>query len=257
MRLVIRPIRYTARVEAMHAWARTLGMVTLLDGDEWVVLGAGSGRLALHAVPEGDPQDRTTTLAVETDDLEALEQLWRDAGMATRRTDERDIPLLFATTPFGGEIAAGEMSPSDREGAADPGLTVMPMLVTDDVGGAAAWFTGWGLRRRISSDRGGWVDLEAPDGGGLVGVHHTENLAFEPPAEAPAAPGSALREVAVGLTFEHRDVDALLEQVRAAGLEDAHVVDESYNRTLLVGCPDGETIWVNGVQTDLYGYRRD
>lgn len=253
MRLVIRPIRYTARVAAMREWAEKLGMVTLLDTEGWVVLGSGRGRLALHAVPDGDPHDRTTTFAVETDDLDAVERLWRDAGLSTRRVDEHDIPLLFATTPFGGEIAAGELSPSGPEGDAD--LAVMPMLVTPDVGAAADWFTtALGLRRRISSEGGGWVDLEMPDGGGLLGIHLAENLDSPPP---PQAPGSSMREVAVGLTFEHNDVDALLELVREAGLEDAHVVDESYNRTLLVDCPDGETIWVNGEQTDMYGYRRD
>ncbi len=251
MKIVVRPIRYTARVPQMQEWASRLGLVTLLQTPDWVVLGAGAGRLALHAVPEGDPLDRVTTLAVETDDLDALERRWADAGMTTRRTDEHDIPLLFATTPFGGEIAAGVLTPSPGDGT-DGGdaLSVMPMLVTTDVPAAADWFTAWGLRRRISSDGDGWVDLDAPDGGGLVGIHLASNLTQGPPPQAPPP------ELAVGLTFESSDVDAMLTRVHANGLEDAHVVDESYNRTLMVGCPDGDTIWVGGEQTDLYGYSR-
>lgn len=252
MKLAVRPIRYTARVAQMRDWAQRLGMTLLLEESEWVVLGAGRGRLALHAVPDGDALDRTTTLAVETDDLDALQQAWEAAGMRTRRTNDHDIPLLFATTPFGGEIAAGEWSPSAADGAADPALSVMPMLVTGDVDAAARWFESWGWTRRISSDGGGWVDLELPGDAGLVGIHAAGNLESEPPEPAPGP----MPEVAVSLTFEHPDVDALLERVRVAGLEDAHVVDEAYNRTLLVDCPDGETIWVNGEQTDLYGYSR-
>lgn len=257
MRLVIRPIRYTARLEQMRAWAVSLGLTTLLDGDDWVVLGAGRGRLALHAVPDGDPQDRTTTLALETDDLDELGRVWGDAGLSTRRVDAHGHPLLFASTPFGGEIVAGELSPSTADTGPDLDLAVMPMLVTSDVLGAADWFatrSGLGLRRRISSDRGGWVDLELPDDGGLVGIHHDGNLESDPPA-ASGEP-ITMPELPVGLTFEHTDVDALLERVRAAGLDDARVHDEAYNRTLVVTCPDGDEIWVNGEQTDLYGYRR-
>src|SRR5690606_27318262 len=107
MRLAIRPIRYTARLAEMHAWAEQLGMTTLLEVDGWVALAGGRGRLALHAVPAGDQLERTTTLALECDDLDALESLWREAGLDLRRVDEHGIRLLFAATPFGVEIAVG------------------------------------------------------------------------------------------------------------------------------------------------------
>lgn len=254
MSVVVRPIRYTAHYAEMRDWAHAMGLVTLLDTGAWLVLGAGRGRLALHAVTDGDPLAGTTTLAVETDDLDALERAWADVGMTTRRSHEHDIPLLFGRTPLGGEIAAGVASPSSASTDGEHTLAVMPMLVTRAVAATAEWLQAWGWRRRISSDGGGWVDLELPDGGGLVGIHHADNLESDPPSlPADLAP----REVPVSLTFEHGDVDALLARVRTAGLEDAHVVDEAYNRTLLVPSPDGDTIWVNGEQTDLYGYRRE
>jgi hypothetical protein len=228
--------------------------VPLLDTGAWLVLGADRGRLALHAVPDGDPLAGTTTLAVETDDLDALQRCWADVGMATRRTNDHDIPLAFGISPLGGEIAAGVASPSSASTVAERTLAVMPMLVTREVAAIAEWLQTWGWRRRISSDGGGWVDLELADGGGLVGIHHAGNLESEPPS-VPA--GVAPHEVPVSLTFEHSDVDALLARVRAAGLEGAHAVDEAYNRTLLVPSPDGDTIWINGEQTDLYGYRRE
>lgn len=252
--LVVRPIRYTSQVDPMREWAARLGMVPLLESPGWHVLGAGRGRLAVHEVPAGDPLDGTTTLAFETDDLDALEQRWREAGLSTRRTDELGIPLVFARTPFGGEMAAGELSPQGGS-AREPGLVVMPMLAIADVPAAARWFSGWGLRRRISSESGGWTDLEVDDDGGLIALHALGDLESEPPVQPDdaARPG----ELAVSLSFEHGDVDALLERVRAAGLVDARVHDEAYNRTLLVRCPDGDEIWVNGVMADLYGYRRD
>jgi hypothetical protein len=254
MKLVVRPIRYTAHLSEMRVWAQAMGLVELLDTGAWLVLGADHGRLALHAVPDGDPLAGTTTLAVETDDLDALERRWADVGMATRRTDDHDIPLVFGCTPLGGEVAAGVASPSSASTEPERTLAVMPMLVTREVAATAEWLQTWGWRRRISSDGGGWVDLELPAGGGLVGIHDAGNLESEPPS-VPA--GVASREVPVSLTFEHSDVDALLARARAAGLEGAHVIDEAYNRTLLVPSPDGDTIWINGEQTDLYGYRRE
>lgn len=253
MTLVVRPIRYSSRVPEMRAWAERLGMSVLLDTPDWVVLGAARGRLALHAVPAGDPLDGTTTLAVESDDLDALERRWVELGLTIHRVQEHGIPLLFASTPFGGEIAAGVLSPSGG-GGGDVGLAVMPMLVTPDTPAAADWFAGWGWRRRIVSDGGGWADLELPErAGGLLGIHRLANLESEPPTLPPGAP---MPEVPVSLTFEHPDVDALLAHLEAVGVEDAHVHDEAYNRTLILPSPDGDEIWVNGVQTDLYGYRK-
>jgi hypothetical protein len=210
-------------------------------------------------VPAGNPLDGVTTLAVETDDLDALEHRWRGAGLRTRRTEEGGIPLVFASTPFDGEIAAGELSPGPVEPPREAELVMMPMLTTPDVPAASDWFTAGGLpglRRRISSERGGWTDLEMEGGGGLVAIHATGNLEADPPASAPVDPRSGTREVAVWCSFEHPDVDALLERVRAAGLDDARVHDEAYNRTLITVAPDGDQVWVNGEMADLYGYRR-
>jgi hypothetical protein len=259
MRVLVRPIRYTSRVAAMRHWAIRLGLVPLAEMPGWLVLGAGSGRLAVHEVPQGDALDGVTTLAVETDDLAALERHWRDAGLATRRTDERGIPLLFVAAPFGGEIAAGELSPAPTEPARDPDLAVMPMLTTADVPAAVDWLLAGGLpglRRRISSQGGGWADLEMADGGGLVAVHATHNLEGDPPP-AVLDPSTGTGELPVWLSFEHPDVDGLLARVRAAGLTDARVHDEAYNRTLVTVTPDGDEVWVNGEMADLYGYRRD
>lgn len=251
MRLIVRPIRYTADLRAMQSWAETLGMQTLVATDDWTVLDAGRGRLALHRVDSSDPLAGTTSLAFETDDLDALERAWSSAGLVTRRVDSVGMALLFAATPFGGEIAAGQLSPEPASASqVDPGLTVMPMLVADEVEATARRFQLWGLRPRTISDGGSWVDLRIPDDGGLLAIHSRDSLEFADPS------ADVHGELSVGLTFEHPDVDALLERVRASGNDRAHVVDESYNRTLLVPSPDGDTIWVNGAMDDLYGYTR-
>lgn len=256
MKLVIRPIRYTSDVEAVRTWAGRLGMAPLLESPGWYVFGADRGRLAIHEVPAGDALDGSTTLAFETDDLDALEQRWQQAGLVTRRIDDYGIPLLFAETPFGGEIAAGELSPDDGA-ARESDLVLMPMLVADDVPAAADWFASWGLRRRISSEGGGWTDMEVEGEGGILAIHGRGDLSSTPPPEAPADASSGVRELAVSLNFEHPDVDDLCERLLAAGLDDARVHDEAYNRTLIVTSPDGDQVWVNGVMADLYGYRRD
>jgi hypothetical protein len=254
MTVLIRPIRYTDRLDRMRDWAQRLGLGLLLDTPSWVVLGAGHGRLALHAVPKGDPHAGSTSLAVETDDLDALEAAWRAAGMSTRRVADHDVPLLFGTTPVGGEIAAGLLTPSTSAPAPrEGGLGVMPMLVVDDVDAAADWLASWGLERRVVGERGGWADLTAPDGAGVVALHGRAGWGSAPPQ---AAPSEGVREITASLTFEHPDVDALLDRVHEAGLDDARVHDESYNRTLTLTSPDGDEVWVNGVMTDLYGYRR-
>lgn len=252
MSIVIRPIRYTDRLDRMRDWGQRLGLSLLLDSPSWVVLGAGHGRLALHAVREGDAHAGSTSLAVETDDLDALEAAWRAAGMSTRRVGDHDVPLLFGSTPVGGEIAAGLLSPS-ASAPREADLSVMPMLVVDDVDGAADWLASWGLQRRVVGERGGWADLVAPDGSGVVAVHGRAGWGSAPPTRAP---NDRVQEITASLTFEHPDVVALLDRVRKAGLDDARVHDESYNRTLTLTSPDGDEVWVNGAMTDLYGYRQ-
>ncbi|GMA26345.1 hypothetical protein GCM10025864_41040 [Luteimicrobium album] len=117
-------------------------------------------------------------------------------------------------------------------------------MVLPDVAEVAATLERLGLRRRITSDVGDWVDLAAP-GGGLVAAHR---------AERPS----------VQISFEHPDVQALAERLEAAGIA-ATVVDESYGLSLRIPNPDagvapavpaGTEIWVNQTQTDLYGYSR-
>jgi hypothetical protein len=56
------------------------------------------------------------------------------------------------------------------------------------------------------------------------------------------------------LSFECDDIHGLAERLTAARVPDVTVYDEAYNRSLSCTDPLGDTIVVNGVSDDLYGY---
>ena len=113
-------------------------------------------------------------------------------------------------------------------------VAIMPIWYGTDAEEPTAILTGLGLRPRLASDSGNWKDFTA-DGGGQVAWH--------------GAPSVALQ-----LSLEHSgDLDVLAARLTEEGVG-ASVLDEAYNRTLLIDTPDGEKLWVNGSQQDLYGY---
>ena len=66
--LRVRPLHFTSRMDSWDRLLTALGMVRTEGEAGWQVFDAGSGRLALHAVPEG-AEDGSTALAVEVGDL--------------------------------------------------------------------------------------------------------------------------------------------------------------------------------------------
>ena len=238
--IIVRPVQYTSRVAQYRELFGALGLAELppdRSGDatpDWAVFQAGSGRVGLHAVADGDPLDGQASLGFETDELDAVagrlaevcqvRRFGRSDGRAPEAIAPDGLPLvLLAPT------AAGVSAPL-------PELTALGLWMTGDVDGATRVLQALGLDGRVRSASGGWFQASA-DGGGLAAVHDSSD---EPKAE---------------LSFEYDgDVDALAERLGAAGVI-CTVVDESYGRTLLVDRPGGgEPIWVNERQTDLYGY---
>lgn len=238
--LTVRPVVFTTTPAAWHALFDALGARPLVADGDWSVLALGSGRVAVHAVGRGD-QVRSE-LAFESPDLATTAAALADAG-ATLVTDQ-DGPSVRLTGPDGLALRIDPLSPGEGGLAAAAGTeatTVAPLWVTARVPQAAASLRALGLRDRIASDSGVWVDLAAP-AGGVAAVH-----------EGPALPRA---EVA----FEHPDLDRLAARCAAAGLT-ADLVDESYGRSLRLARPDadeagrpGDQVWVNETQTDLYGY---
>jgi hypothetical protein len=240
--LVVRPIVFTARPDAWLAVATALSGRSLSNDGDWHVLVLASGRLAVHAVPPGDPLDGTQVLGFESGDLDALA-----AAVGLSVDTDADGPGITVTGPDGLRFRVHGTTP---DGPPDDSVTqgtrtsVLPLWYSPDVAAATETLERLGLRRRIASDVGDWVDLAAP-GGGLVAAHR---------ADRPS----------VQVSFEHPDVHALSERLEAAGVAGV-VVDESYGFSLRIPNPDagvttavpaGTEIWVNQTQTDLYGYTR-
>lgn len=132
---------------------------------------------------------------------------------------------------------SGAMDSGPTVARASGELVVMPVWYPRDVEAAHRFVRALGLQPRIVSDEGTWSDYTA-DGGGLVALHA----------------GSATPRTE--LSFEYRgDLGAFAERLEEAGFT-AVLVDEAYNRTLLVSTPDGWQLWINEAQADLHGFHR-
>ncbi|WP_458168867.1 VOC family protein [Kribbella sp. WER1] len=118
---------------------------------------------------------------------------------------------------------------------------IRPLRFTNDVDAMRVFLEGLGLRPRIESERGGWVDLLA--GRGMVALHD---------AASSSTGGQAGQ---TSLTFEAEKIDELVERLEQAGYGDATVFDEAYGRVLSVSGPDGAVIWVDERSEDMYGYK--
>lgn len=119
-------------------------------------------------------------------------------------------------------------------------VELRPLRFTDKLPEMRAFLEKLGLRTRIESERGGWVDLVA--GAGMVALHDAAI------SDTGGRPGETR------LSFEAGDLTVLAERLEQAGFADAAVWDEAYGRVLSVDVA-GERIWVDERATDLYGYR--
>ena len=120
-------------------------------------------------------------------------------------------------------------------------IVVRPVRFSSDVTRMQQFLERIGLRPRIESKRGGWVDLIADSG--MVALHDAATSA------TGAKPGQTC------LSFEANDIDSLATQLRDAGVPDVTVFDEAYGRVLSCIDPLGDPIWVDERTDDLYGYR--
>jgi hypothetical protein len=121
------------------------------------------------------------------------------------------------------------------------GIVVRPVRFTDDLPAMQRFLQVVGLRPRLVAESGSWVDMVAD--GGMVGVHDA----------ATADSGAKAGETHLG--FEADDITALAGELRAAGVADVVIHDESYGQVLTCTDPLGDTIAIDGRPDDLYGYR--
>ena len=231
--ITVQPIRYTPHQAAWHHLAETLGFRPAFPPDQQWSEFDGRGILAIHHASAGDDHAGRSDLHLLSDDLDDLETRLTHASFAPTRTVLDDIgPMLTVTATSGATITI-----SGGARLADTGaLAVQPIWYQPDLSEPRRILEAIGLRPRIASDSGTWIDFTA-DGGGLAALHQHA-------------------EAKIDISLEYAaDLDALAERLTGAGFT-ASIIDEAYNRTLLVDTPDGDQLWINQAMDDLYGYRR-
>lgn len=228
----VRTLVYSSEAHAWHALLRDLGFTEHETvGDDWTVF-ASDGLIAIHAVPAGDPLDGSTELQLLVSDLEHTVTRITGLGLTVDRSilDDGVTPLVRVRTDDGVSVS---VLPGPVEAAGD--VVVLPIWYRRSNGAGRALLKALGLRPRLSSDSGHWLDFAAA-GGGRAALHEADSPVIE-------------------LSLEVADPGALAASLIERG-RPATVVDEAYNRTLLVATPDRGDLWVNGPIHDLYGYRR-
>jgi hypothetical protein len=120
-------------------------------------------------------------------------------------------------------------------------VVMRPLRFSADVEAMRAFLETLGLRSRIESERGGWVDMVTGDG--MVALHDA----------ATSSTGGKAGQTS--LSFEADRIDELKDRLEQAGFTDATVFDEAYGRVLSVTAPDGVVIWIDERAEDLYGYK--
>ncbi len=229
----IQAVYFTSRTREWHRFAEALGLEPRLPLDpEWSEFG-GDGVLAIHHADTGSPEAGTTKLQLVVDELDDLRTKWRAANIAIEESTLAGVgEVATARSTSGVEVSAiAVMEHRPQSGS----LSVMPILYQLDLDDVERILTAAGLSVRIRSTNRIWTDLEA-DAGGLVGLHTGTSR--------------------IELSFEYAgDLVKLAASINDAGYH-ADVIDEAYNRTLVVATPDNWTLRINGTQDDLHGYTR-
>jgi hypothetical protein len=121
------------------------------------------------------------------------------------------------------------------------GIVVRPVRFTDNIEPMRAFLELIGLRSRIESVRGGWIELVAD--GGTVALH------------SAASSDSGGIHGQTTLSFEADDLDALAAALTDAAAPDVTIYDEAYGRVLTFTDPLGDRLAIDERITDLYGFR--
>ncbi|HEX6445790.1 MAG TPA: hypothetical protein VF053_11935 [Streptosporangiales bacterium] len=117
-------------------------------------------------------------------------------------------------------------------------MRVFPVWFAADVDESARFLAALGLDTGSRAHPGSWIELEGS--GGAVGVHTVS--ATEEPRKAGECVLAFATEEPLG------DVQ---RRLFAAGFTDAHVIDETFGRSLRVTSPDGVVVQVNSYDAGL------
>lgn len=122
-----------------------------------------------------------------------------------------------------------------------PAVVVRPLRFSDRIPAMRAFLEVLGLRPRIESRGGAWVDLVGA--AGMVALHTAET------STSGAVDGETR------LSFEVADAHAFGARLGDAGY-DAALYDEAYGRVVEVTDPLGATMMIDERSDDLYGFVR-
>ena len=219
--LRVRPIQFTSDVAAWKHLLVALGLMCVKDDDDWVEFDAGSGRVALHRVSPGSPDDGITVFGVEVGDLAEFARRTVADGTRAEVFDADHGQAVRITARDGFTFLADKASSRTTSPEADPGLAAVGTWLTPDVPGAAQELRNIGARpRHVCAD---FADFSTKNGGILL-VRQSAETAL----------GS--------LAFEYDgDLAALEARLTTAGLKAART-----GSLLSVQAPRGGTISVAG-----------
>lgn len=238
--LRVRPLHFTARIDAWAELLTALGLARTENSPGWQVFDAGSGRLALHGVPEGAAEDGSTALAVEVGDVV---EFARRTNLSAQDEGTTPAEIITAdhgeacriTGPDGFSFLADKAAPGAAQAAdADPALAVVGVWLTEDPAAASQTLRHIGARPRPVPDADETADFTAKNGGVLL---------VRPASGNPRS----------GLGFEYGGgLEPLRERLAAAGFEPS-ITEEAFGRTLHVPNPDAgpaasrvpATVWIS------------
>jgi hypothetical protein len=144
--VVIRPLRFTADVDAMRKFLETLGLRARIESERggWAVMLAGRGAVSLHDAATSDSQSPAgqTSLTFEAADIDALKVTLENAGYDDATIwDESFGRVLSATAPDGTKLWIDDRNPDlygykVHQTRPDERWSVTPRLIGAD---QAAW----------------------------------------------------------------------------------------------------------------------
>ena len=225
--LRVRPVHFTSRMEPWEQLLTALGLAKTTDDGAWREFDAGAGRLALHQVEAGAPNDGTTVFGVEVGDVAEFARRTSVAGQETGSTSAELTGTDHGescriTGPDGFSFLADKAAHGANCADADPALAVVGVWFTPEPAAAAQTLRDIGARYRPVPDDDETADFTAKNGGVLM---------VRPASGTPRS----------GLGFEYDgDLDALRDRLTAGGLE-AGVTEEAFSRTLHVANPDADS----------------
>ncbi len=215
--LRVRPVHFTSRLEEYTALLEALGLACSQDFGGWRVFDSGNGKVGLHRVAAGSPEDGTTAMGFEIRDREAFVRRTLADGTQAELVDSDHGPSARVTAPDGFSFLADPVADAGGTAGGTGPLAVVQLWRTPCVDTARKVLADIGARP-VAPRADGRTPFAAKNGG-LVAVR---------PGTAPG--------VALALEYDG-DLAALGRRLAAAGVPAA-----AAGSTLEVPTPDGTTL---------------